>query len=69
MKALASAEPWSRDPWTVPVPWRDELCSITRPLKIAYVIDDGYVKVQPPAARAVKEVIELLRSAGHEGTD
>ena len=67
MKALASAEPWKRDPHCVPVPWREELCTIDRRLKIGYIVDDGHVKVQPPAARAVSEVVDKLRTAGHEG--
>ena len=67
MEALASAKPWNLDPHVDPVPWRTELCTIKRPLKIGFVIDDGHVKVQPPVARAVREVVEKLRLAGHEG--
>ncbi|KIW72563.1 hypothetical protein PV04_00745 [Phialophora macrospora] len=66
MSALASAKPWELDPYVVPVPWRTELCTSSGKLRIGYVIDDGVVKVQPPAARAVREVVERLRAAGHE---
>jgi Asp-tRNA(Asn)/Glu-tRNA(Gln) amidotransferase A subunit family amidase len=36
-------------------------------LRIGFLIDDGVVKVQPPIARAVREVVAALKAAGHEG--
>lgn len=36
-------------------------------LRIGFLVDDGVVKVQPPIMRAVREVVDALRTAGHEG--
>ncbi|KAJ5086509.1 hypothetical protein NUU61_007816 [Penicillium alfredii] len=66
MSALAQIEPWHFDPGLIPVPWRSELCTTKKRLRIGYVVDDGVVKVQPPVARAVKKVIAALHDAGHE---
>ncbi|KAH8586255.1 amidase signature domain-containing protein [Bisporella sp. PMI_857] len=68
MEALHSAKPWEIDPRNAPLPWRAERCSIParHKLRIGYVIDDGVVKPQPPIARAVKQVVEALRTDGHE---
>lgn len=49
------------------MPWRSELCTTTKTLKIGYLVDDGVIKVQPPVARAVREVVDALRVAGHQG--
>jgi amidase len=68
MEALPAARPWEIDPQVVPMPWRTELCTTSgKKLRIGFVIDDGVVKVQPPTARAVREVVDALRAAGHEG--
>lgn len=69
MSALASVSPWEIDPRVIPMPWREEQCTIPKEkrLKIGFVIDDGVVKVQPPITRAVREVVDALRMAGHEG--
>lgn len=67
MEALPAARPWELDPQVIPMPWRSEQCTTTKTLKIGYVIDDGVIKVQPPVARAVREVVNALRAAGHEG--
>jgi amidase len=67
MEALPAAKPWEIDPQVIPMPWRSELCTTTKTLKIGYIIDDGVIKVQPPVARAVREVADALRAAGHEG--
>ena len=67
MDALVQAEPWTMDPTLAPVPWRSTLCHATKPLKVGYIIDDGVVRVQPPVARAVRDVVQALRHAGHEG--
>lgn len=69
MEALPDARPWEVDQHVAPVPWRNSLATPgARRLKIGFVIDDGVVKVQPPIARAMKETIEALKQAGHEGT-
>ncbi|RAO65108.1 uncharacterized protein BHQ10_001120 [Talaromyces amestolkiae] len=66
MEALPAARPWEIDHQVTPIPWRTELCTTTKRLRIGYVVDDGVVKVQPPVARAVDEVVQALREAGHE---
>lgn len=68
MEALPSALPWEIDQHVTPVPWRRSLAALsTRRLRIGFLVDDGVVKVQPPIARAVGEVVGALRDAGHEG--
>lgn len=67
MEALPAARPWEIDHQVTPIPWRTELCTTTKRLRIGYIIDDGVVKVQPPVARAIEEVAQALREAGHEG--
>jgi amidase len=36
-------------------------------LRIGFLVDDGVVRVQPPIARAIHEVVTALKAAGHEG--
>lgn len=67
MGALPAARPWEIDHQVTPIPWRTELCTTTKRLRIGYIVDDGVVKVQPPVARAIEEVAHALREAGHEG--
>lgn len=35
-------------------------------LKVAYYVDDGFVKASPACARGVMESVEALREQGHE---
>ncbi|KAJ5594150.1 Amidase [Penicillium hispanicum] len=68
MEALPCASPWEVDQHTAPVPWRSSLASLSaKRLKIAYLVDDGVVKVQPPIARAVRDTVAALKAAGHGG--
>lgn len=68
MEALPCAAPWELDQHTAPIPWRRGLASLrAKRLKIAFLVDDGVVKVQPPVERAVRDVVSVLRGAGHEG--
>ncbi|OMP85361.1 putative amidase [Diplodia seriata] len=67
LDGLLSTSPWNTDPRSFPVPWRKELAAPPKtPLKLAFIFDDGIVKPQPPAARAVREAAEKARAAGHE---
>ena len=70
MESLLASEPWNFDPTSIPIPWRKELAAppVDRKLKLGVVYDDAVVKPQPPVARAMRETVEALRSAGHEGT-
>lgn len=68
MEALPCASPWELDQHTAPVPWRRSMASLkAKRLRIGFLVDDGVVKVQPPIARAVREVVAALKAAGHEG--
>ncbi|KAJ6085683.1 hypothetical protein N7499_005312 [Penicillium canescens] len=66
MEALPTASPWEVDQHVSPVPWRAHLASGGKRLRIGFLVDDGVVRVQPPIARAMREVIEALRVAGHD---
>lgn len=68
MEVLPEARPWEVDQHVAPVAWRKELASPgAKRLRIGYLVDDGVVKVQPPIARAMREVIDSLKAAGHDG--
>lgn len=68
MESLPCAAPWELDHHVAPIPWRKSLASLrAKRLKIAFLVDDGVVKIQPPVARAVREVVAALKAAGHEG--
>ncbi|KAL1636819.1 hypothetical protein SLS56_000912 [Neofusicoccum ribis] len=63
----STVDPWNVDPRLFPVPWRKELAELPKkPLKLAFIFDDGVVKPQPPVARAIREAAEKLKAAGHE---
>ncbi|KUM62181.1 hypothetical protein ACN42_g4899 [Penicillium freii] len=67
MEVLPEAKPWEVDQHVAPVTWRRELASPgAKRLRIGFLVDDGVVKVQPPIARAIREVIEALKEAGHD---
>lgn len=64
METLLASEPWNLDPHLLPIPWRQELTiPPQRPLKLAFIHDDGVIKPQPPIERAVRELAEKLRQA------
>jgi amidase len=69
MDAMLAGEPWMYDAITVPLPWRKELAEkpTSRPLRIGYYYDDGYVRVQPPMELGVRKAVEALTAAGHDG--
>lgn len=69
MESLLASSPWSLDPSAVPIPWRKELATppVNRKLRLGVVFDDGVIKPQPPIARAMRETVDALRAAGHEG--
>ena len=67
-RAVIEAKPWTRDPKCVPIPWRQDefLATQSRSLVIGILRDDGVVKPHPPITRALNEVEESLKMAGHE---
>lgn len=67
MESYLSIEPWTSDPQILPIPWRRELATVPRrPLKFGYILSDSVVRCQPPIHRAMREMIEKLKKAGHE---
>ncbi|KGO75345.1 Amidase [Penicillium italicum] len=67
MEVLPESKPWEVDQHVAPVAWRKELASPgAKRLRVGFLVDDGVVKVQPPIARALREVVEALKAAGHE---
>ncbi|XP_036304350.1 vitamin D3 hydroxylase-associated protein-like isoform X2 [Pipistrellus kuhlii] len=66
LRALLSEYMHQLDP-TVPfMPFREEIYSSTRPLRIGYYESDGYSQPSPSMARAVRLTCRLLQDAGHE---
>ena len=67
-KLAIEAEPWSIDPQLPPLPWRENVFEdfTKRPLVIGALLDDGLVKVHPPIERIFHQLVESLRTAGHE---
>jgi amidase len=68
MQLAINAQPWTLDPRVTPIPWRQEIYEDvqSRPLTIGILLDDGVVRVHPPIERALRDLEELLRDAGHE---
>ena len=64
MKTIIDAKPWLAEPSILPIPWKlhDMLISPTRRLKIGVLWDDEVVKPHPPITRALREVVEKLRT-------
>ncbi|XP_070259405.1 fatty-acid amide hydrolase 1-like [Myotis yumanensis] len=66
LRALLSEDMHKLDP-TVPfMPFREEIYSNTRPLRIGYYESDGFSQPSPSMARAVRLTCRLLQDAGHE---
>lgn len=64
MQVAVGAQPWKYDPAAIVKDWTPY--KFTRPLKIAVQWWDGVVMPHPPMIRALKEVVEACRKAGHE---
>ena len=68
-KALLSTEPWLRDPEVLPIPYRSQAeISLESPPDLSFGIfaTDGIVTPHPPITRAIREVSEALKAAGHK---
>jgi len=76
-QALLSTSPWFHDPLVHEIPWRptaelsisDPHARAEKPLSFAVLTHDGSCAVHPPVARALKMVVETLRSKGHTVID
>ena len=65
---IVEAALWNADPQLPPIPWRADLFeeSSKKSLVIGVMLDDGRVKVHPPAERVFKDTVSKLQMAGHE---
>ncbi|XP_054427611.1 vitamin D3 hydroxylase-associated protein-like [Pteronotus mesoamericanus] len=66
MRALLSKNMHQLDPTVPPMPFREEVYSSNRPLRIGYYESDGYTEPSPSMLRAVRLTSRLLHDAGHE---
>ncbi|KAH0618658.1 hypothetical protein JD844_018055 [Phrynosoma platyrhinos] len=65
MKALLCDELFHLDPSVPPIPFKEEIYTSSKPLRIGYYEDDGYFQPSPSMRRAVRETKHLLQTAGH----
>nr|XP_060627539.1 vitamin D3 hydroxylase-associated protein-like [Anolis sagrei ordinatus] len=65
MKALLCDELFRLDPTVPPMPFKEEIYTSSKPLRIGYYEDDGYFQPSPSMRRAVREIKQLLQTAGH----
>ncbi|KAM0491415.1 hypothetical protein ACHAP8_010682 [Fusarium lateritium] len=67
-KLAIEAEPWTTDPQLPPLPWKETVFQtfFERPLVIGALLDDGLVKVHPPIERVFRQLVDNLKTAGHE---
>ncbi|GEQ67913.1 hypothetical protein JCM33374_g1579 [Metschnikowia sp. JCM 33374] len=63
-RTVVEGKPWLYDPKTVEIPWRP--VTLEPKLTFAFLSDDLRVRPTPPVLRAVAEVKEALKKAGHE---
>ena len=66
MKAIIDTKPWLISPIDVPIPWRGDENFLEQDgktkLKVGVIWDDGIVRPQPPVTRALREVVEKLKT-------
>ncbi|XP_064617239.1 fatty-acid amide hydrolase 1-like [Liolophura sinensis] len=65
MRAVLVPDLWTIDPTTPPMPFREEIYTTHKPLRIGYYKDDGYVPCIPAYHRAIDLVREVLEKQGH----
>lgn len=63
-RSVVNSQPWLQDPRCLPIPWRQT--ELPKHLKIAVMWHDNMVRPTPPVARALREVVSQLKSAGHQ---
>ncbi|XP_062961816.1 vitamin D3 hydroxylase-associated protein-like [Cynocephalus volans] len=66
LRALLSEDMHWLDPTVPPIPFREEVYSSNRPLRIGYYESDGYTQPSPSMSRAVQLTSRLLQDAGHQ---
>ncbi|KAF7956133.1 hypothetical protein EAE96_005053 [Botrytis aclada] len=62
MKTLIDAKPWYKEPSLLPFPWREDNFFPGKKIKVAILWDDGVVKPHPPVTRALKQVVDKLKT-------
>ncbi|KAK3775421.1 hypothetical protein RRG08_014764, partial [Elysia crispata] len=68
-KASLAPQLYELDPLLPGTPWREELYSSTRPLRIGCYVHDGGLEVSPAVKRCVLQAKRLLESRGHTVVD
>ena len=78
MTSVLSTKPWLRDPEVISMPWNSEMETATLaradidgsanenvPLKLGVFWNDGVVAPQPPVARGLRVLHDVLKANGH----
>ncbi|KAM3876160.1 fatty-acid amide hydrolase 1 [Diretmus argenteus] len=65
MQALLCDHMFTLDPVVPPIPFNLQVYQSSRPLRIGYYENDGFLQPSPSMARGFREVKALLESAGH----
>uniref|UniRef100_A0A4W6DHG6 Fatty acid amide hydrolase n=1 Tax=Lates calcarifer TaxID=8187 RepID=A0A4W6DHG6_LATCA len=65
MQALLCDHMFSLDPTVPPIPFNVQTYQSSKPLRIGYLENDGFMQPSPSMARGVREVKALLEQAGH----
>ncbi|XP_067368381.1 fatty-acid amide hydrolase 1 isoform X2 [Channa argus] len=65
MQALLCEHMFYLDPTVPPMPFNQQIYHSSKPLRIGYLVDDGYTQPTPSMARGIREVKALLEQAGH----
>jgi Asp-tRNA(Asn)/Glu-tRNA(Gln) amidotransferase A subunit family amidase len=71
-KAMISMKPWKYDHSVHPIPWREDAAKEIqekKTLRIGVLRTDGVVDPSPACARALEEVVQVLKKEGHEVVD
>ncbi len=67
MKAILDASPHLIEPSLCPIPWREEsqlrANGSPKRLKVGVLWHDGVIRPHPPVTRALREVVEKLRTS------
>jgi amidase len=63
-KTVVDSQPWLRDPYCLPIPWRE--VELPQQLVFGIMMDNGIVRPTPPVTRALLETKKALEAAGHK---
>lgn len=63
-RAILQDKQWERDPWTWPIPFREE--ELPAKLCFGIISDDGVTRPTPCVKRVIEEQARALLAAGHE---